>query len=196
MRYNREVALSALAPVRRMLWFDDEVGAVEADRRTAPGRIGGQLPAAARGLGLEDAPSILAGMDARVGLLEYELYIVAAKLFAGAATEGSIAGGDALAHLAGEPIGGEKTVERRGCLDLSFMIDQLLQIEIGTDVALGGHRHRDVLQMIGQGEQLRTVAPGNKAGEGLAKLMSREEPWPSLVLAHVVVGREPANAVS
>ncbi len=75
------------------------------------------------------------------------------------------------------------------------MVDQLLQIEIGPDVALGGHRHRYVLQMIGQGEQLRAIAPGNKAGEGLAELMRREAPWLSAVPAHVVEGRELADAV-
>jgi len=70
-----------------MLGLDHEVGAVEADRRTAPGRIGGKPPAAACGLGLEDAPAILAGLNAEVGLLEYEGDVIAAKLFAGAATE-------------------------------------------------------------------------------------------------------------
>src|SRR5712692_1512613 len=123
--HSRAVPLAALAPVRRVLRFDDEVGAVEADRGTASRRIGRQLAAAACGLGLKDAPSILAGMDTQIGLFEYELYIVAPHLLAGAATEGSIAGRDALAHLAGEPIGGEKTVERRGRLDLSFVVDEL-----------------------------------------------------------------------
>src|SRR5216684_4412092 len=192
--HDRNVALAALAPVRRVLRFDDEVGAVEADRGTASRRIGRQLAAAACGLGLKDAPSILAGMDTQIGLFEYELYIVAPHLLAGAATEGSTAGGDALAHLAGEPIGGEKTVERRGRLDLSFVVAELLHIEIGSDVALGGHRHRDVLQMIGQGKQLRTVAPGNEACERLAELMRRERPCPSLVMAHAVVGGKLANA--
>jgi hypothetical protein len=141
MRHNRAVALAALAPVRRVFGFDHEVGAIEADRGTASCRIGRQLAAAARGLGLKDAPSVLAGMDTQIGLFEYELYIVAPHLLAGAAAEGSIAGGDALAHLAGEPIGGEKTVERRGRFELSFVVDELLHIEIGSDVALGGHRH-------------------------------------------------------
>jgi hypothetical protein len=91
--HNRAVALAALAPVRRVLRFDDEVGAVEADRGTASRRIGRQLAATARGLGLKDAPSILAGMDTQIGLFEYDLYIVAPHLLAGAATEGSTAGG-------------------------------------------------------------------------------------------------------
>jgi hypothetical protein len=130
--HNRAVALAALAPVRRVLRFDDEVGAVEADRGTASRRIGRQLAATARGLGLKDAPSILAGMDTQIGLFEYELYIVAPHLLVGAATEGSTAGGDALAHLAGEPIGGDKTVQRRGRHEMSFVVDELLHIEIGS----------------------------------------------------------------
>jgi hypothetical protein len=73
IRDNRAVAVAALAPVREMFRFDHEVGAVEADCGTAPGGVGSQPAAAARGLRLKDAPSILAGMDAQIGLLEYEL---------------------------------------------------------------------------------------------------------------------------
>ena len=193
MGHNRAVARAALLPVRRVFRFDHEVGAIEADCGTAPGGIGRQPAAAASGLGLKDAPAILAGMDAEVGLLEHEGDVIAPHLLASAAPEGSIAGSDALAHLAGEAIGGKETVERRGRLDLSFVVDELLEIEVGADVALGGHRHRGVLQMIGQGEQLRTIASGNEAREGLAELMGRERPCPSLVMAHAVVSRELAN---
>jgi hypothetical protein len=109
MGHNRAVALPALSPVRRVFRFDHEVSAVEADRGTAPGRIRSQLAAAAGGLGLKHAPSVLAGIDAQIGLLEYELYVVAPHLLAGPSAEGSIAGGDALAHLAGELISGKRS---------------------------------------------------------------------------------------
>ncbi len=70
-----------------------------------------------------------------------------------------------------------------------------MEIEVSADVAPGGHRHRDGLEMIGEGEQLRTIAPGDEAGEGLAELMRREAPRLSAVSAHVVEGRELTDAV-
>ncbi len=176
-----------------MLRLNDEVGAVEADRGTSPGTIRSDFAAAARGLGLKHAPAVLARVDAQVGLLEHESDVIAPELLSGAAAERSVAGGDTFAHFAGQPIGGKEAVERRGCLDLSFVVDKLAEIEIGAYVTFGGHRHRDVLEMIGKGEQLRTIAPGDEAREGLAELMRRETPRASRVPTHAVEVCELAN---
>jgi hypothetical protein len=193
LRHDREIALPAFSPIWRMFWFYNEVGAVKTDCGTASDGIWRKPATATSSLSLEHTPAVLACVDAQVRFLEYELNVIAPELLSSAATERSVAGGDALAHLAGQPIGGKEPVEGRGRFDLPFVIDELMQIEIRAHVALGGHRHRDVLEMIGESEELRAIAPGHEAREGLAELMGREAPGTSRVPTHAIQVCELAN---
>ena len=123
LRHEREIVLPALSPIWRVFWFYNEVGAVETNCGTATHGTWRKPATATSSLGLEHAPTVLASMDNQIGFFEDEVYIVATELLAGTATERSIAGGDALAHLTGQPIGGKETVERRRRFALSLMVD-------------------------------------------------------------------------
>src|SRR5215469_9003907 len=54
------------------------------------------------------------------------------------------------------------------------MIDQLFEVEVVADIALGGHGDGGMLKVIGECHELRAIAAGDKAGEGLAELVRSE----------------------
>lgn len=61
---------------------------------------------------------------------------------------------------------------------------QLMQLEVGANIAAGRHGQRDVLEVVCEREKVRAVAARHKAGEGLAELVRAEAPQPALVVRH------------
>src|SRR5262249_34575481 len=133
---QRLIALSPVLPVAAMALINDEVDTAEACRRASCSLAWcGDAPAARR-LGLEHAPAVVAGVDAKIGLCEHESNVVASDLLTGAAAEGCVLRHDAFAHPPRQPIAGEEAIERMCRLYLALMIDQLLEVEVRADVAL------------------------------------------------------------
>jgi hypothetical protein len=108
----------------------------------------------------------------KISFRQHERNVVAPHLLTGAAAEGRILCHDALTHAPGQPIAGEEAIERACGLGLALMIDQLLEVEVVADVALGGHRNGGMLKVIGERQELRTIAasdePGLSSGLNLA----------------------------
>ena len=93
--HQRQIARPPISPVGRMLLLDDHVRATETDSGTAARFVRRRLAAAARGLGLEHAPAVVAGVDAQIRFLQHELDIVASDLLTGATSEACVPRGDA-----------------------------------------------------------------------------------------------------
>jgi hypothetical protein len=106
LRHDREIAPGALANIGARFGSTTKLAQL---RQTAGLRpVGSGEPAtAACSLRLEHAPTVLARVDSQIGFLKNESNVMAPELLARTAAERSIASGDALAHLAGKPIGRE-----------------------------------------------------------------------------------------
>src|SRR5216683_353976 len=98
------MARAPIMPVGGMPLLHDHVRASEADRRAAARFVRRRLAAAPGGLGLEDAPAVIAGVGAQVGLLQHEPDVVAPDLLAGPAAEARVSRSDAVAHAPGQPV--------------------------------------------------------------------------------------------
>ena len=131
----------------------------------------GAAYAAARGLRLEHAPAVVAGVDAQIRFFEHEPDIVASDLLASAAPEACASRGDAFAHASGQPVAYQEPVQRRRRFRASLVIDEPVQIEVAADIALGGHRDGCVLEVFGEPEQLGAVPPRDEPRERLAELV-------------------------
>jgi len=97
-RHERSIALAAIPPVRGMSRLDHHFRAAQAYSRATARFARRGLAATTRGLRLEHAPAIVAGMDAKIRFPQYEVDVVAPNLLAGTSPETSIARGDPFAQ--------------------------------------------------------------------------------------------------